>query len=198
VSLSTVVIIGLGNPGKRYADTRHNVGFRVVDALADRLKCGLRPGKGEFLAGTSSLRENDIVLAKPLTSMNESGIAVAEVVEQYEAPLDRLLVVVDDFQIPLGALRMRPSGTDGGHNGLYSVIYHLQSDTFPRLRCGIAGEEMPKDKALMADFVLSNFIMMEKPIVKEMVERAADVCLKFAAEGIDKTMNVVNRKSGDS
>jgi PTH1 family peptidyl-tRNA hydrolase len=191
-----VVIIGLGNPGRKYADTRHNAGFMVVDALAEQLKCGFRAGKGEFVAGTSSFRENDIVLAKPVTSMNESGIAVAEIVEQYEVPLDRILVVVDDSQIPLGALRMRPSGTDGGHNGMYSVIYQLQADTFPRLRCGIGSEEMPKDKALMADFVLSNFTAKEKPVVKELVTRAADACLSFATEGIEKTMGVVNRKSG--
>jgi PTH1 family peptidyl-tRNA hydrolase len=189
-----VVIVGLGNPGRTYAHTRHNVGFLVVDALTEKLKCGFRPGKGEFVAATSSFRDNDILLAKPATSMNESGIAIAEMVERYEIALEQLLIVVDDFQIPLGSLRMRPSGSDGGHNGMYSVIYHLQSDSFPRLRCGIGSEEMPHDKSLMADFVLSQFPTKEMPIVDEMVGRAAEACLSFLTDGIEKTMSLFNRK----
>ena len=190
-----VVIVGLGNPGRAYARTRHNVGFLVVDALAEKLRCTFRPGKGEFVAATSSLREEEIVLVKPVTSMNESGIAVAEAVEQFRPPVDRLLIVVDDFQLPLGALRMRSSGSDGGHNGMYSVIYHLRSDTFPRLRCGIGSAEMPQDKSLMADFVLSSFSTNERPVVEDMIGRAADACLSFAADGIEKTMSLFNRRT---
>jgi PTH1 family peptidyl-tRNA hydrolase len=189
-----VVIVGLGNPGRTYAHTRHNVGFLVVDALAEKLKCGFRPGKGEFVAASSSFKDEEIVLAKPATSMNESGIAIAEIVGRYEVPLERLLIVLDDFQIPLGALRMRPSGSDGGHNGMYSVIYHLQSDLFPRLRCGIGSEEMPQDKSLMANFVLSKFSPGERPVVDAMVGRAAEACFNFATDGIEKTMSVFNRK----
>jgi PTH1 family peptidyl-tRNA hydrolase len=196
-----VVIVGLGNPGKSYANTRHNVGYLVVDALAAKLRCEFRPGKGEFLFAGSSFRDNEVVLVKPVTSMNESGIAVADVVDRFEVRLDEVLIVVDDFQIPLGSLRLRPSGSDGGHNGMYSIIYHLQSDAFPRLRCGIGSEEMPQDKSLMADFVLSQFAPKEKPIVEEMVGRATDACLSFVADGIEKTMSLFNRKgeekSGD-
>jgi len=189
-----VVIIGLGNPGRSYAETRHNVGFFIVDALSEKLKCRFRPGKGEYVAANCSFKENEIMLAKPVTSMNESGIAVADIVAQFEVQLERLLIVLDDFQIPLGVLRMRPSGSDGGHNGLYSVIYHLQSDTVPRLRCGIASKEMPQDKSLMADFVLSHFTANEKVALNEMVSRAADACLSFAADGIEKTMSLYNGK----
>jgi peptidyl-tRNA hydrolase, PTH1 family len=189
-----VVIIGLGNPGKQYAHTRHNVGFRVVDALADRLKCAFRPGKGEFVAATGSLNDDTIVLAKPVTSMNESGIAVKDIVDRFEVALESILVVVDDFQIPLGSLRLRPSGSDGGHNGLYSIIYHLQSETFPRLRCGIGSARMPAEKSFMADFVLTKFTADEETIFAEMVDRAADACLSFAGDGIDKTMSLFNRK----
>ncbi len=189
-----VGISGLGNPGRRYTNTRHNVGSLVADLVAAKLKCVFRPGKGEFVAGISSLRETDILIAKPVTSMNESGIAVAGIVDQYEVPFDQMLVVVDDFQIPLGSLRMKPSGTDGGHNGLSSIIYQLQSDSFPRLRCGIGSEEMPQDKSFIADFVLSEFTSRERPIVEEMVHRAADACLSFVTDGIDKTMSVFNRK----
>jgi PTH1 family peptidyl-tRNA hydrolase len=193
-----VAIVGLGNPGRTYANTRHNVGFLVVDALTEKLKCEFRPGKGEFVAATSSLRDSEIVLVKPSTNMNESGIAVAEIVERYEIAFEQLLIVVDDFQIPLGSLRMRPSGSDGGHNGMYSVIYHLQSDSFPRLRCGIGSEEMPHDKSLMADFVLSQFSPKEKPIVDEMVDRASDACLSFVTDGIEKTMSLFNRRGEES
>ncbi len=189
-----VVIVGLGNPGRTYAHTRHNVGFLVVDALAEKLKCGFRPGKGEFVAASSSFKDEEIVLTKPVTSMNESGIAVAEIVGRYEVPLERLLIVLDDFQIPLGALRMRPSGSDGGHNGMYSVIYHLRSDSFPRLRCGTGSKEMPQDKSLMADFVLSKFSLSERPVVDEMVGHATEACISFATDGIEKTMSVFNRK----
>jgi len=106
--------------------------------------------------------------------------------------------VVDDFQIPLGSLRMRASGSDGGHNGLASIIYHLQSDAFPRLRCGIGSEAMPQDKTLMADFVLSEFEGSEKPVVEEMVHRAVDACTSFVADGIEKTMSVFNRKGEEA
>lgn len=189
-----VVIIGLGNPGRRYAQTRHNIGYRVADTLAERLKCAFRPGKGEFVAATSSFKDEEVVLAKPVTSMNESGIAIADIVQLYEIPFDRILVVVDDFQIPLGSLRMRPSGSDGGHNGMYSIIYHLQSDAFPRLRCGIGSEEVPQDKSLMADFVLAEFTAREELVVNEMIVRAAEACLSFAGDGIEKTMSLFNRR----
>ncbi len=189
-----VAIIGLGNPGRTYSGTRHNVGFVVADALAEKLACAFRPGKGEFVAGMCSFRDHDILIAKPVTSMNGSGTAVAEIVEQYGVPFDRLLVVVDDFQIPLGSLRMRPSGSDGGHNGLASIIYQIQSDAFPRLRCGIGSVEMPQDKSLMADFVLSNFSTSERPAVEAMVQRACDACLGFTTAGIEKTMSMFNRR----
>ncbi len=189
-----VAIIGLGNPGRRYAGTRHNVGFFVADALTGRLKLGFEPGKGEYVAGTCSLRGTEILIAKPVTFMNESGIAVAEIIDEFKVPLDQLLVVVDDFQIPLGTLRMRASGSDGGHNGLASIIYHLQSDSFPRLRCGIGSEAMPQDKTMMADFVLSEFEQPEKPAIEEMVSRAADACISFVTDGIEKTMGMYNRK----
>ncbi len=190
-----VVIIGLGNPGRQYALTRHNVGFRVLDALARRLKWDFRAGKGEFVVATGSFEDEDLVLAKPVTSMNESGIAVNDVVERFEVGLESILVVVDDFQIPLGSLRLRPSGSDGGHNGLSSIVYHLQSDSFPRLRCGIGSAGMPADKSLMADFVLTKFTATEEAVVAEMVDRAAEACLSFASDGIDKTMSLFNRKT---
>ena len=170
----------------------------MADVLASKLKCNFRPGKGEYVAGVGSLTGSDILIVKPVTYMNESGIAVAGIVEEFKVSYDRMLVVVDDFQIPLGSLRMRPSGSDGGHNGLISIIYQLQSDSFPRLRCGIGSPEMPQDRSLMADFVLSEFTSAERPAIEEMVVRAADACLSFVRDGIDKTMSAFNRKGEET
>lgn len=189
-----LAIVGLGNPGRSYEETRHNVGFRVLDVLAGRLRTGFRPAKGEYVAATGSYRDDEIILAKPVTYMNESGVAVAGLVDQQRILLHQLLIVVDDFQIPLGSVRLRPSGSDGGHNGLASVIYHLQSDEFARLRCGIGSDTMPQDKTLMADFVLSKFLPEERPVVDDMIVHAADACLSLAADGLAKTMSLFNRK----
>ena len=136
-------VVGLGNPEKRYTGTRHNIGFEVVDRLAQELCMQFNPGRREFLISQGSFRDQPLVLVKPLTFMNESGLAVMEIRDQFDARNEDLLVVCDDFQLPLGQLRVRLRGSDGGHNGLYSIIYHLQSEEFPRLRCGIASSAMP-------------------------------------------------------
>jgi PTH1 family peptidyl-tRNA hydrolase len=188
-------VIGLGNPERRYIGTRHNIGFEVVDRLAQELRMQFKPGRGEFHIAQGSFREHSLVLVKPLTFMNESGIAVAEIREQFGARNEDLLVVCDDFQLPLGQLRLRLRGSDGGHNGLYSIIYHLQSEEFPRLRCGIASSTMPSDKNQMADFVLARFAAEELAIVNEMIPQAKDACLYALTDGITKAMNVFNKKS---
>lgn len=189
-----VAIIGLGNPGSMYDGTRHNVGFDVAEKLAQELKIVFKPGKGEYLYAKSSFKSQEILIAKPLTYMNESGVAVADIQERFDFPLEQLLVVCDDFQIPLGQLRLRASGSDGGHNGLYSIIYQLQSEEFPRLRCGIGSTSTPKDKSLKADFVLDQFASDEVAAVCEMIERAKDACLSFVTNGLTQTMNTFNKK----
>ena len=187
-------VIGLGNPEKRYIGTRHNIGFDVVDCLAQELRMQFKPGRGEFLIAQGSFRDQQVSLVKPLTFMNESGVAVMEIRDQFEATNDELLVVCDDFQLPIGKLRLRLRGSDGGHNGLYSIIYHLQSDEFPRLRCGIASPTMPTDKNLLADFVLAPFTADELPVVHEMTTQAKDACLLALTDGVTKAMNVFNKK----
>ena len=187
-------VIGLGNPEKRYIGTRHNIGFDVVDCLAQELRMQFKPGRGEFLIAQGSFRDQQVSLVKPLTFMNESGVAVMEIRDQFEATNDELLVVCDDFQLPIGKLRLRLRGSDGGHNGLYSIIYHLQSDEFPRLRCGIASPAMPTDKNLLADFVLAPFTADELPVVHEMTTQAKDACLLALTDGVTKAMNVFNKK----
>jgi PTH1 family peptidyl-tRNA hydrolase len=187
-------VIGLGNPENRYSETRHNLGFEVVDHLASRLGLRFQEGKGEFLVARGTMRDMQLVLAKPVTYMNNSGVAVVEICEQYEVPLEQLLVVCDDFQLPLGQLRLRLRGSDGGHNGLYSVIYHLQSDLFPRLRCGIASPAMPKEKDRLADFVLERFTEDELPAVRQMIGRASDACFLALERGLTAAMNEFNKK----
>jgi len=187
-------IIGLGNPEKRYEGTRHNLGFEVVECLAGRLGIPFREGKGEYLIAQGESGGAPVSLIKPMTYMNESGVAAADVCEQFAVPLERLFVICDDFQLPLGHLRLRLKGSDGGHNGLYSVIYHLQSDGFPRLRCGIASPSMPKEKERMAEFVLERFETDELPIVRQMIEKAADASLLAIQQGLTAAMNEFNKK----
>ncbi|MGD0589854.1 MAG: aminoacyl-tRNA hydrolase [Bacteroidota bacterium] len=182
-------IVGLGNHGSEYAQTRHNVGFLVVDEFAAVTGVSFRPGKGDYWFAHCSLNNVEVAVLKPATFMNNSGIAVQEFLEQQKIPLDSLLVVCDDFQLPLGTIRLRQNGTDGGHNGLSSVIYHLQTDQFARLRCGIASAMMPAEKSKMKDFVLEQFSESELPNVKLMVERARDACLSYIKDDRDRATN---------
>lgn len=188
-------IIGLGNPGNEYEQTRHNVGFVVLDEMVRKFKGRWEAGKGDFLFVRLRYRQEEIELVKPLTYMNNSGLAVADIVDRYEAPTESILVVCDDFNIPLGQLRLRPGGADGGHNGLYSIIYQLRTEMFPRLRCGIATDRTPRNKEMMAAYVLSAFEPEELPAVKAMVPRASEAALCFSVEGIERAMNRYNQSS---
>jgi PTH1 family peptidyl-tRNA hydrolase len=187
-------VIGLGNPERRYSGTRHNVGFEVADLLAQHLRFSFKAGRGDYLIADGNVEGAPLVIVKPLTYMNESGLAVQEVQEEFGAIPGQLLVVCDDFQLPLGQLRLRLGGSDGGHNGLYSIIYHLQSDEFPRLRCGIASSSMPREKNLLADFVLEQFMREERPVVNQMLERAKAACLYAFTAGMATAMNEFNKK----
>lgn len=180
------IVLGLGNPGARYADTRHNLGFRVVDVLArrrslavDRLECNSLVGGAELL------------LAKPLTYMNRSGHAARCLVERHGAAPEEILVVYDEVSLPLGRLRLRPAGGPGGHRGMESVISSLAADGVPRLRLGIGGDEVPGGEELV-EFVLAPFAADEHAAVEEMIERAADACDAWLAEGVEATMNRFN------
>lgn len=187
-----VAIIGLGNPGSEYENTRHNLGFAVIDLLAEKLNIHLDAGKGDYLIGFGSFHSNDIGLVKPLTYMNNSGLAVLDLTERYKLQLHNCLVVCDDVNLSLGRIRLRPKGNDGGHNGLYSIIYHLQTEEFPRLRCGISRESTSEKKLNTAEFVLSVFEEHEKKPVHTMVMKAQNAALCFAQDGIDIAMNRFN------
>lgn len=191
-----VIVVGLGNPGFEYEDTRHNIGFMVVDEVSVRLRCMWKPGKGEYLFSQSTIDGKKIILVKPLTYMNNSGSALIEVLERFPTPERNILAIVDDVAISLGTIRVRAKGSDGGHNGLRSLIYSLNSNEFARIRCGIRNENTPS-KHKMADFVLSPFESDERNEVEKMVRTAADAVEEFIRSGIERTMNLYNTRSRD-
>lgn len=187
-------IFGLGNPGSEYESTRHNIGFDVLDALAVSLHVRFSPGRGDYLAARVRMND-DVLLVKPLTCMNNSGLAVREIVVENRIPLQDTLTVVDDFELPLGKLRLRNKGSAGGHNGLASIVWALASDEFPRLRCGIGSDERPRDKRKTAEFVLSTFEKHEQPAVAAMVQRAKDIAMMFGHDSVRKAVDILSRQS---
>ena len=186
------LIIGLGNPGSQYELTRHNIGFIAVDLFAQHFKIIFKEGKGDWLEGKGSVGDEEVYLFKPTTYMNNSGVAVREMVDRYSADTKDILIVVDDFQIPLGTISVRRDGSDGGHNGLENIIYHLNSDRFPRMRIGI-GKDTALKKDDFIDFVLSNFTKEEIEIIKKLIPHYNDCIESFIVNGITKTMNEFNR-----
>jgi PTH1 family peptidyl-tRNA hydrolase len=187
-SLSVILFLGLGNPGKRYEDTRHNLGFQVIDRLASRWKKRFKKGGGPYLFFEKSLGPHEAVFAKPLTFMNMSGQAAADLCRHYRSPASRLVVISDDFSLPLGKLRLRKRGSDGGHNGLASIIEMLHTQQFARLRMGIGLYE----KEDPVDYVLSPFRPDELGTVHDMVGSACDAAVDIVYRGIDWTMNHYN------
>lgn len=193
------LIIGLGNPGTKYELTRHNIGFIALDFFASFLNIKFTEGKGDWLEAKGKIGDEEVYLIKPLTYMNNSGTAVLEFMEKHELNIENaenikdILVVVDDFQIPLGMLRVRKNGSDGGHNGLSSIIYHLNSDEFPRMRIGIGKDEaLAKDEFI--DFVLGTFEKEEIEIIKKLIPDYIDCMNSFVTDGLTKTMNNFNKK----
>ena len=180
-------IVGLGNPGPRYKGTRHNIGFAVVDELARRLGVEFESAPANALVARARVGET-VLLAKPLTFMNESGQAAGELARYFKIEVGDLLVVVDDVQLPLGRIRARARGSAGGHNGLKSLIAHLGVD-FARLRVGVGRGDERRD---LADHVLARFDADEAAEVERMTARAADAAEMFIASGIEAVMNGYN------
>ncbi len=185
------LVVGLGNPGPKYRDTRHNIGFLVADELARRFG-------GEFSMAPAQVPETfvckrfsvePVLVAKPLTYMNKSGEAVAALVRYYGIEAASLLVVVDEIALPFGRLRARARGSAGGHNGLKSVAERLGTTEYARLRLGVGRGDARRD---LADHVLSVFEAGERPGLDELVTRAADAAEMFAVDGIERVMNVYN------
>jgi peptidyl-tRNA hydrolase, PTH1 family len=183
------LIVGLGNPGRRYAGTRHNVGFNVLDLLAERHALEWESAPAD--AVMAKWRAAGVLLAKPLTFMNLSGHAVGELLRYFKIDLPDLFVVVDDVNLELGRLRTRRGGSAGGHNGLKSLIAQLGTDQFARLRVGVGRGDSRRD---LADHVLATFDADERPIVDDAVGRTADAVELFIEQGIGPVMNRFNRK----
>jgi PTH1 family peptidyl-tRNA hydrolase len=183
------LILGLGNPGGEYRDTRHNVGFRVIDELARRFDVAVDRMECNALAGRVSLGEGDVLLAKPQTYMNRSGYAARCFAERHGLEPEALLVVYDEVNLPLGRIRLRRSGSPAGHRGLESVVENLRTIDVPRLRLGVApAEGRPPGEDLVA-FVLSPFAPEELPAAAEMVGRAADACESWLRDGVEAAMS---------
>ena len=185
------MVAGLGNPGDRYMRTRHNLGFRAVETLARRR--GARWGKpARGLVSTRlEIGGNSVLMVEPLTYMNLSGDALAPLVAKETLPHNRVLVVCDDFALPLGSVRLRKAGTDGGHNGLASIIDRLGTLDFPRLRLGVGPVPARVDPA---EFVLAEFLPEEEALVDEMLATAADCIDAWIMDGVDKTMSRFNAR----
>ena len=184
-----LVVFGLGNPGDRYRQSRHNLGKDVVSALAQDLGLSVTAGAGEFFYSRDPRR--NLCLVVPTTYVNTSGVSASQALGAFDADPENFLVVCDDFSLPLGTIRIRKSGSGGGHNGLVSIIYQLGTQDFPRLRLGV-GPLPPGVDA--ADFVLSRFEPGDEDLVQKIKETAAEAVLAVGRDGIDKAMNTYNKR----
>lgn len=183
-----MLVVGLGNPGPRYADTRHNAGFMAVDLLAAQAGGRWTPEQGcHSEVATANLADRELLLAKPQTFMNRSGAAVLALSQRFDYPPEEMLVVFDDFLLDFGRLRFRRGGSDGGHNGLASVVESLGTQAIPRLRMGIG---QPLSGEGIIDYVLSRFDAGES--VEELIERSAQAVVCYIEEGIEAAMNRFN------
>jgi PTH1 family peptidyl-tRNA hydrolase len=190
------LIVGLGNPGREYRDTRHNVGFMVAEEITKRhgLTLAMAPSQVPDAMIAKKFGADPLLVAKPLTFMNRSGDAVAALARYYDIAIADLLVVVDEVALPFGRLRARARGSAGGHNGLKSCIERLGTNEFPRLRLGVGRGDSRRD---LADHVLSKFEADEQSGLGEFIARAADAAEMFAVEGIEMVMNTYNPGATD-
>ncbi len=178
------VIFGIGNYGSIYENTRHNIGFMVLDKLAIRNKLDFAASKKDYYYAGSSESSSPFILVKPTTYVNLSGLAAQQIFEEFDIFPKDFLVILDDFNLEAGKIRLRSSGSDGGHNGLSSIIYHLNTDQFPRLRIGI-GKTF--NDGQVSDYVLGKFSDQESEIIKEPIEQCVDLSMQFLSGGA-KTM----------
>jgi PTH1 family peptidyl-tRNA hydrolase len=185
------IIVGLGNPGRKYERTRHNAGFAAVDELAGNLHIDVTREKHHALIGRARIGSEEVVLAKPQTYMNESGRAVAAIVRDAYAAVSDLIVVHDELDLAVGSVRVKTGGGHGGHNGLRSIIEHLGSADFIRVRIGIGRPAPGMDPA---DYVLSPFLTGERQAVPEIMARAAEAIKAIVREGPARSMNLFNQK----
>ncbi|HEV8661067.1 MAG TPA: aminoacyl-tRNA hydrolase [Thermoanaerobaculia bacterium] len=183
------LIVGLGNPGPEYVSTRHNIGWNVVDAFAAKFRIPIDKHEKNAMTGQGRVAGGSVVVAKPLTFMNLSGDSLKLLVNAYTESLDELIVVYDDVDLPLGKLRIRPSGSAGTHNGMRSIVTALESEKFARLRVGIRGNDAG---GRLRDYVLDEFLPEEQDAVERALERAVDALVLFVRGDLKRAMNEFN------
>lgn len=185
------IIIGLGNPSREYQGTRHNIGFDAVTRLCDDYRIRLDSKEHKALCGKGCIGGEKVILAQPQTYMNLSGESVRALTDYYKVGAEDIIVIYDDISLDAGQLRVRPKGSAGGHNGIKSIIAHLGTEEFARIRIGVG--DKPKEWDL-ADYVLGHFSKEEEPVIREALGRAAKACECMITEGIAEAMNLYNRK----
>jgi len=186
------LIVGLGNPGAGYERSRHNIGWMVADAFARKFRIEIARHEKSAMTGTGRVAGGAVMVAKPLTYMNLSGDAVRLLVNAYLESAEDLIIVYDDIDLPLGRLRIRPSGSAGTHNGMRSIVESLATEQFPRLRCGVRGDNFG-EAGRLRDYVLDDFSSNEQPAVEAMIDRAVDALVLFCRGDLRRAMNEFNR-----
>ena len=186
------IIVGLGNPGKEYENTRHNAGFNSIDVLADKYNINIREAEHKALVGKGYIEGQKVILVKPQTYMNNSGEAVREITDYYKVdPESELIVLYDDISLPVGALRIRDKGSAGGHNGIKSIIQHLGTQVFLRIKVGVGDKNPNMD---LVNHVLGHFDKDDSAVMKESFAKAAEAAVMMLGGDIEKAMNIYNQK----
>ncbi|MCU9594332.1 aminoacyl-tRNA hydrolase [Caldibacillus thermolactis] len=184
------LIVGLGNPGKEYEETRHNIGFKVIDELSKELQIPLNESKFKGLYGKGNINGERVLLLKPMTYMNLSGEAVSALMNFYKISAEELLVIYDELDLPVGKIRLRYKGSAGGHNGIKSIIQHIGTQEFKRIRIGIDRPERGKS---ISDYVLGKFNKEDIPIIEEMVQKSVKACEEWIDKPFLEVMNIYNQ-----
>jgi len=181
------IVVGLGNPGKQYEDTRHNVGFNAIEVLAERNQIDLNRMKFNSVYGEGFIGREKVILVKPQTYMNNSGIAVKEISEFYKLPIENIIVIVDDIDIDFATIRIKGKGSAGSHNGLKSIINHMKDKNFPRVKIGIGQKKHPNQD--LADFVLGKFDKDEKFDIDEAILKSTEAVEEIILSNVNTAMN---------
>lgn len=185
------LVAGLGNPGTQYEMTRHNIGFEVIDYLADQYNVKVKKLKFKSLYADVNIKGEKVLFVKPQTYMNLSGEAIRDFASFYKIPVENIIIISDDINLEAGRIRIRQKGSAGGHNGLKSIIYQLGSDQFPRIRVGV--DSGLRERMDLADFVLARFQKDEIPVLEDAIIRSSKAVLEIIAASVDSAMNKYNR-----
>ena len=185
------IIVGLGNPTNKYDGTRHNIGFDVITRMSDDYNIPLDINKHKAICGTGYIEGEKVILAKPQTYMNLSGESVRALVDFYKVDLDNIIIIYDDISLDVGKLRLRTKGSAGGHNGIKSIIAHLGTESFPRIKVGVGDKPSGWD---LADYVLSRFTKEEDEIIREVLKKSSLAAKAIIKDGMDTAMNLYNKK----